>query len=86
MILARSRSFEFRLFPPGFRNRENFKMTKLRDIVIAVKGAGEMASGVAWRLYTANLRKIVMLETDAPLAVRREVERQVGIVGTHLFK
>ena len=48
-------------------------MTLLNEIIIAVKGAGEMASAVAWRLYMSNFRKIVMLETDCPLAVRREV-------------
>ena len=32
-----------------------------------------MASAVAWRLFMANLRRIVVLETAAPLAVRREV-------------
>ena len=32
-----------------------------------------MASAVAWRLYMAHLRRIVMLETDRPLAVRRAV-------------
>ena len=32
-----------------------------------------MASGVAWRLYMANFKKILMLETAEPMAVRREV-------------
>lgn len=45
----------------------------LNEIIIAVKGAGEMASAVAWRLFMSNFRKILMLETDHPLAVRREV-------------
>jgi xanthine dehydrogenase accessory factor len=48
-------------------------MTDLRKLIIVIKGAGEMASAVAWRLYMANLQKILMLETDKPLAVRREV-------------
>ena len=48
-------------------------MCKLTELVIVIKGAGEMASAVAWRLYMANLRKILMLETANPLAVRREV-------------
>ena len=48
-------------------------MIPLNEIIIAVKGAGEMASAVAWRLYMSNFRKILMLETDYPLAVRREV-------------
>lgn len=45
----------------------------LSELVIAIKGAGEMASAVAWRLYMANLRRIFMLEIDHPLAVRRKV-------------
>ncbi|CAB1064509.1 Xanthine and CO dehydrogenases maturation factor, XdhC/CoxF family [Olavius sp. associated proteobacterium Delta 1] len=48
-------------------------MTGLRKLKIVIKGAGEMASAVAWRLYMANMQKILMLETDNPLAVRREV-------------
>jgi len=48
-------------------------VTQLRKLIIVIKGAGEMASAVAWRLYMANMQKILMLETDNPLAVRREV-------------
>jgi len=48
-------------------------MTQLRDLKIAVKGAGEMGSAVAWRLFMANFKNIVMLEVEQPLAVRREV-------------
>lgn len=46
---------------------------QLKELVIAIKGAGEMASAVAWRLYMVNMRSIVMMETATPLAVRREV-------------
>ena len=45
--------------------------TNLCEIVI--KSGGEMASGIAVRLYRAGFRDIVMLETPAPLAVRRAV-------------
>jgi len=45
----------------------------LKDRVIVIKGAGEMATGVACRLFGANLRRVLMLETDCPLAVRRRV-------------
>ncbi len=48
-------------------------MTQLLELIIVIKGAGEMASAVAWRLYKANLQKILMLETENPLAVRRAV-------------
>jgi xanthine dehydrogenase accessory factor len=46
---------------------------QLSELVIGIKGAGEMASGIAWRLYMANLRKIFMMDVHAPLAVRRDV-------------
>jgi xanthine dehydrogenase accessory factor len=42
------------------------------DLAVAVKGAGEMASGVAHRLHRAGLR-VLFTETPAPLAVRRAV-------------
>lgn len=41
--------------------------------VVLVKGAGEMASAIAWRLYMANLRRICMLDLEQPLCVRRRV-------------
>ncbi len=40
---------------------------------VLIKGAGEMASAVAWRLHQANIRRICMLELEKPLAVRRAV-------------
>ncbi|MDR3567308.1 MAG: selenium-dependent molybdenum cofactor biosynthesis protein YqeB [Syntrophobacteraceae bacterium] len=42
-------------------------------ISVCIKGAGEMASAVAWRLFMVNIRNIVMLEVPQPLAVRRGV-------------
>jgi xanthine dehydrogenase accessory factor len=45
----------------------------LHQLKILIKGAGEMATGIACRLYRANLRQIVMAETRNPLAVRRMV-------------
>jgi xanthine dehydrogenase accessory factor len=47
--------------------------TALKDRVILIKGAGEMATGVACRLFGSNLRRILLLETASPLAVRRHV-------------
>jgi xanthine dehydrogenase accessory factor len=44
-----------------------------KDMIVCIKGAGEMATAVAWRLYMANIRKIFMLECPRPLAVRRKV-------------
>ncbi|MBI5119983.1 MAG: EF2563 family selenium-dependent molybdenum hydroxylase system protein [Rhodospirillales bacterium] len=40
---------------------------------ILIKGAGEMASAVAHRLYGANLRRICLIDIASPLAVRRSV-------------
>lgn len=45
----------------------------LKERAIIIKGAGEQATGVACRLYRANFTRILMLETAAPLAVRRQV-------------
>ncbi|MBW2486525.1 MAG: EF2563 family selenium-dependent molybdenum hydroxylase system protein [Deltaproteobacteria bacterium] len=52
---------------------EHKERHKLSDLVVVIKGAGEMASAVAWRIYMARIRRIVMLETPSPLAVRRTV-------------
>lgn len=45
----------------------------IRELSIGIKGAGEMASAIAWRLHMANIRKIFMMEIPRPLAVRRGV-------------
>lgn len=45
----------------------------LGQVRVVIKGAGEMASGVAVRLYRAGVRKILFLETERPMAVRRAV-------------
>lgn len=45
----------------------------LNQLVIGIKGAGDMASAVALRLFKANFRKIFMMDIDQPLAVRRKV-------------
>ena len=49
------------------------KPPRLNEIVVGLKGAGEMATGIAWRLYQANIRKLFLMEIPEPLAVRREV-------------
>ncbi|MFH1058285.1 MAG: selenium-dependent molybdenum cofactor biosynthesis protein YqeB [Pseudomonadota bacterium] len=43
-----------------------------RDPLVLIKGAGDLASGVAHRLCRAHLR-VVMTESPQPLAVRRTV-------------
>ncbi len=45
---------------------------RLSEITVLIRGAGEMASGVAHRLHRAHF-KTCMLEIPRPLAVRREV-------------
>ncbi|MCX8022152.1 MAG: selenium-dependent molybdenum cofactor biosynthesis protein YqeB [Syntrophorhabdaceae bacterium] len=43
------------------------------DLKVVIKGAGEMATGIAHRLYMAGIKKIVMTEIPEPLTVRRTV-------------
>ena len=45
----------------------------MTGLSIAILGAGEMASGVAHRLFSSGFARIVMSEIPAPLAVRRLV-------------
>jgi xanthine dehydrogenase accessory factor len=45
----------------------------VKDLSVVIKGAGEMASGIAHRLYMANITRICMTEIERPLAVRRGV-------------
>ena len=49
------------------------KIDKLNNLIIGIKGAGEMASGVACRLFNSNFRHIFMMEIENPMAVRRKV-------------
>lgn len=41
--------------------------------IVVIRSAGEMASGIAWRLYMANIRRLCMIDLNAPLCVRRTV-------------
>lgn len=57
-------------------NRErgmNDAANPLTRLVIAIKGAGELASAVAWRLHRSGMPLLVLLEREDPLAVRRGV-------------
>jgi xanthine dehydrogenase accessory factor len=45
---------------------------KIEGLFVLIRGAGEMASGVAHRLHQSHF-KICMVEIPQPLAVRREV-------------
>jgi len=44
-----------------------------QEMIIGIKGAGEMATGVAVRLKRAGFSRIFMMEIEGPLAVRRTV-------------
>ncbi len=48
-------------------------MSGLKNLKILIRGAGDIATGVAHRLYMAGFRKMLMLELETPLSVRREV-------------
>ncbi len=43
------------------------------ELIVGIKSAGEMATGIAVRLYQSNIQHIFMMETKKPLAVRRTV-------------
>jgi len=45
----------------------------MNRLKIGIKGAGDMATGLAWCLYQANICDIFMMEIKAPLSVRRGV-------------
>ena len=45
---------------------------RLSDIKVCVKGGGDLASGVTWRLYQCGF-KVFITEIDQPTAVRRKV-------------
>jgi xanthine dehydrogenase accessory factor len=64
------------------------KAVDTKELKIVIRGAGEMASGVAHRLYSAGFRKILMTEIAKPLSVRRTVsfseavyEGETGVEG-----
>lgn len=48
-------------------------MYPLQDLTILLRGGGDIATGIALRLYRSGFRRLLILETDKPLAVRRRV-------------
>ena len=48
-------------------------MPDLAQTVILFRGAGDVATGAALRLYGAGLRRLIFLEIPQPMAVRRTV-------------
>lgn len=53
--------------------------------IIAIKGAGEMATGVAVRLKNAGFSRIFMVDIDTPQAVRRSVSFSEAVYGSTSF-
>jgi xanthine dehydrogenase accessory factor len=45
----------------------------LSDLVVVLKGAGDVATGIAVRLFMSNITRVLMTEIPAPLCVRRSV-------------
>ncbi len=45
----------------------------MKGLTIVILGAGEMASGIAHRLFSSHFTRILMSEMPAPLTVRRHV-------------
>jgi xanthine dehydrogenase accessory factor len=48
------------------------RMGTLKNMTIIIKGGGDLASGVAWRLHHCGF-KVLITEIETPLAVRRKV-------------
>lgn len=56
----------------------------LSDLRILIKGAGEMATGIAFRLYMSGMKRIIMTEIEHPLSIRRTVSFSEAIYeGVH---
>jgi len=45
----------------------------MKNLKIIMRGAGDLATGVALRLHRAGFKRLLLLETEHPLAVRRLV-------------
>lgn len=46
---------------------------EMNQLKILIRGAGDIASGIAYKLYKSRFKKLCMTEVAQPLAVRREV-------------
>jgi xanthine dehydrogenase accessory factor len=53
--------------------KSHANLLMLSDLKILIRGAGEMATGSACRLYNSGFFRILMTEIEKPLAVRRSV-------------
>jgi xanthine dehydrogenase accessory factor len=65
-------------------DQQDRSLRSLTSLRIMIRGTGEMASGVASRLYRSNFRRILMTDFQEPVAVRRSVSFCEAIrTGTH---
>jgi xanthine dehydrogenase accessory factor len=48
-------------------------MTQLQELRIIIRGAGDLATGLALKLHRCGFTHLLMLESQAPMAVRRKV-------------
>ena len=55
------------------QDEKNLSEKALGKLIVVIKGSGEMATGVAHRLYMANIRRILMTDIPEPTSVRRTV-------------
>jgi xanthine dehydrogenase accessory factor len=54
---------------------------RLTNLVVLIRGGGELASGVAHRLFQSHF-KVCLIEAEHPLAIRREVSFSEAIYET----
>jgi xanthine dehydrogenase accessory factor len=68
---AHNRGFQIRQI--FLKRSENMKKAlNIPDMRLCIRGGGDIASGVAWRLHHCGL-KVLITEIDQPMAVRRKV-------------
>ena len=53
-----------------------------REQIIAIKGAGDLASGIALRLWRCGFR-VVMSELQVPLCIRRTIAFSSAVFDGH---
>ena len=46
-------------------------MYQYQQFAILLRGGGDIATGIALRLYRSGFRRLIILETAHPMAVRR---------------
>ncbi len=56
------------------------RIQNIRETTIILRGAGDLATGVALRLHRAGFRNLLLLEKEHPLAVRRLVSFSEAVI------